>query len=94
MAFLSISWSLVMTLTGVVQNWGGLVACRFFLGVTEAGFFPGAILIVSSWYLTNEVGQRIALFYSASALTGAFSGLLAFAIAKMDGLGGYEGWRW
>lgn len=37
---------------------------------------------------------RIALFYTASALAGAFSGLLAFGIAKMDGLGGYEGWRW
>lgn len=29
-----------------------------------------------------------------SALSGAFSGLLAAAIAKMDGIGGYEGWRW
>ena len=34
------------------------------------------------------------MFYCSSALSGAFSGLLAFAIAKMDGLGGYEGWRW
>ncbi|KAB5511617.1 major facilitator superfamily transporter [Coniochaeta sp. 2T2.1] len=24
----------------------------------------------------------------------AFSGLLAFGISKMDGVGGYEGWRW
>lgn len=32
--------------------------------------------------------------YTASALSGAFSGLLAYAIAKMDGVGGYEGWRW
>lgn len=37
---------------------------------------------------------RIALFYTASALAGAFSGLLAFGIAKMDGVGNYEGWRW
>jgi hypothetical protein len=36
---------------------------------------------------------RIALFYSASALAGAFSGLLAFALAKMDGVGGLEGLR-
>ena len=27
-------------------------------------------------------------------MAGAFSGLLAFALAKMDGLGGYAGWRW
>lgn len=49
---------------------------------------------ISSWYLPNETQVRIALFYSASALAGAFSGLLAFAIVKLDGLGGLEGWRW
>lgn len=27
-------------------------------------------------------------------MAGAFSGLLAFGIAKMDGVGNYEGWRW
>jgi len=37
---------------------------------------------------------RQALFYSAASLAGAFSGLLAFGIAKMNGIGGYEGWRW
>jgi hypothetical protein len=30
-----------MTLMGVVQNRAGLLACRFFLGIAEAGLFPG-----------------------------------------------------
>ncbi len=34
------------------------------------------------------------MFFSAASIAGAFSGLLAFAIAKLDGLGGLEGWRW
>lgn len=88
------AWGIVMTCTGVTQSFGGLVACRFFLGVTEAGFFPGAVYIVTSWYSPHEVGARIALFFTSSALAGAFSGLLAYAIAKMDGVGGYAGWRW
>jgi MFS family permease len=40
------------------------------------------------------VQTRLALFYCASALSGAFSGLLAFGIAKMDGIGGRPGWAW
>lgn len=36
----------------------------------------------------------MACFYLASAASGAFSGLLAAGLAQMDGLGGYEGWRW
>ncbi|RYP54674.1 hypothetical protein DL768_000610 [Monosporascus sp. mg162] len=36
----------------------------------------------------------LALFFSAASIAGAFSGLLAFAIAKMDGVANLEGWRW
>ena len=60
----------------------------------RAGFFPGAIWIVSQWYPPRKTQSRMAMFYLASALSGAFSGLLAAGIAQMDGLGGYEGWRW
>ena len=60
----------------------------------RAGFFPGAIFTISRWYLPNETQFRVSLFYTSSALSGAFSGLLAYAIAKMDGAAGLEGWRW
>lgn len=60
----------------------------------RAGFFPGAVLVISKWYLPNETQTRIAILYTSAASGGAFSGLLAFAIAKMDGTAGYEGWRW
>lgn len=46
------------------------------------------------WYCRFELQTRIAIFFSAASLAGAFSGLLAFAIEKMDGVGGYAGWRW
>ncbi|KAK3680348.1 hypothetical protein LTR37_021308 [Vermiconidia calcicola] len=91
---LTVAWGIVMTCTGVVQGYGGLVATRFMLGVAEAGFFPGAVFLVSRWYLPGECQFRISLFYTSSAMAGAFSGLLAFAIAKMDGIGGVAGWRW
>lgn len=60
----------------------------------KAGFFPGAVFIVSTWYPRHELQQRLALFYTASAFSGALSGLLAFGISKMDGARGIAGWRW
>lgn len=36
-----LSWGLIMTLMGLVKNYHGLLACRFFLGLAEAGLFPG-----------------------------------------------------
>lgn len=50
--------------------------------------------VITQWYQPHEVQSRIAIFYTASALAGAFSGLLAFGLAKMRGIGGYNGWRW
>jgi len=46
------------------------------------------------YYKRYEVQWRMSLFFSASILAGAFSGLLAFAIAKMHDVGGLEAWRW
>lgn len=60
----------------------------------RAGFFPGAVYLCTLWYMPKDLSLRLACFYCISALSGAFSGLLAAAIAKMDGVGGYEGWRW
>jgi MFS family permease len=42
MGILILCWGAVMTLMGTVDNFSGLCATRFFLGLFEAGFFPGA----------------------------------------------------
>jgi hypothetical protein len=46
------------------------------------------------WYCRHEIQFRQALFFSAVSVAGALSGLLAFGIAKIDGVGGLEGRRW
>ncbi|KAL6884402.1 major facilitator superfamily domain-containing protein [Trichoderma evansii] len=88
------SWGLVITLTGIVQNFSGLLAIRIFLGVAEAGFFPAATYLLTVWYTRYEVQSRMVFFYAAVSLAGAFSGLLAYAIQMMDGVAGMQGWRW
>ena len=83
-----------MTLKGLVNSYKGLVVARFFLGVTESGFFPAATYLLTIWYLRYEVQQRMAVFYAAASLSGAFSGLLAYGIQHMDGVAGRAGWQW
>ncbi|KAF9736459.1 high-affinity nicotinic acid transporter [Paraphaeosphaeria minitans] len=89
-----VAWGVVMTLMGIVQDYHGLLIARIFLGVAEAGLFPGVAYYITMWYCRHEAQFRQALFFSAASVAGAFSGLLAFGIAKMDGVGGLEGWRW
>ncbi|KAJ5021742.1 glycoside hydrolase superfamily [Bipolaris maydis] len=76
-------WAIVSACTALVQNFGGMVACRFFLGITEAPFYPGATYMLSIFYTRREVATRIALLYCAQILATGLSGLIAAA-----------GWRW
>ena len=56
----------------------GFFVVRFFLGVTEAGLFPGVVFYLSMWYKRRERAFRVTLFFSAASLAGAFGGILAF----------------
>ncbi|KAL5343047.1 major facilitator superfamily domain-containing protein [Aspergillus crustosus] len=88
------AWGLVTILQCEARNFSGFVACRFFLGLCEGGLFPGIVLYLSGFYRRHELQVRIALFFSAASLSGAFSGLLAAAIQQMDGVRGLRGWQW
>ncbi|KAI0168493.1 major facilitator superfamily domain-containing protein [Pestalotiopsis sp. NC0098] len=87
-------FGIVSVCQGLVQNYSGLLACRFFLGLFETGMFPGCFYLLGMWYKRSEAQKRYSLFFSSTSLAGAFGGLLASAIGKMDGIRGYSGWRW
>lgn len=54
-----------------------------------AGFY-----LIGMWYKRSEAQRRYTLFFSSTQLAGAFGGLLASAIGKMNGVRGYHAWRW
>lgn len=48
LSILVVSWGIVMTLMGVVQNFQGMVACRVFLGLCEVSSITYHNLLVLS----------------------------------------------
>ena len=90
-----IVWGIVSTATAATQSFGGLLACRFFLGFVEAPYFPGCLFYLSKWYTRKELALRTALLYSGSTIAGAFSGLIgAGIIGNLDYARGLRSWRW
>lgn len=88
-------WGCVTVAMGWMPNYKTLVGLRVVIGILEAGFAPGVLLILSSWYKPNEQSKRFGVYISAAILSGAFGGLIAGAIdSNLDGAHGIAGWRW
>ncbi|KAF2161172.1 hypothetical protein M409DRAFT_37588 [Zasmidium cellare ATCC 36951] len=87
-------WSVTSTLTGITHNYVGLFLTRFFLGICEAPFYPGALYMLSMFYTKKEVATRISILFTGSICGVAFAGLIAIGIFEMEGVAGLAGWRW
>ncbi|KAI0399989.1 major facilitator superfamily domain-containing protein [Xylaria palmicola] len=94
LSLIMVLWGIATVAQGLVQNIQGLVATRFLLGLFEAGVFPGCAYLISMYYQRFELQWRMSVFFCASILAGGFSGLLAYGIANLGGVGGYGAWRW
>lgn len=70
-------------LSSAATNFGGLFALRWFLGMAESAFFPLVIYYQTTFYRRGELARRLAIFYAASNIANAFSGLLAFGVFQI-----------
>lgn len=44
-----LGWGIIMTLTGLVRDFNGLVIARVFLGIAESGLFPVSLVPVKTF---------------------------------------------
>ncbi|KAI0428921.1 major facilitator superfamily domain-containing protein [Xylaria sp. FL1042] len=81
-------------LTSATHNFSGIFALRFFLGAVESAFFPLVIFYLTTFYRRSELARRLAIFYAASNIANAFSGLLAFGVFQIKSNLVDHPWRW
>ncbi|KAI8958586.1 MFS general substrate transporter [Daldinia sp. FL1419] len=79
---------------GLTESYAGFLVVRFLLGVFESALPAGATYMISMYYTRREAAVRFAWFFNFAVAGPLFSGLLAYALQNLDGVGGYEGWRW
>lgn len=94
LAIAMIAWSIVTLCTGFVQNYTQCIVMRLLLGAAEAGLFPALTFLISTIWDRKNQAKRVSLLYMSSALSGAFGGLLAYAIQSMGRQRGLDAWRW
>ncbi len=99
-------WSVANILTGFARSLGSLGACRFLLGLGEAGNWTAAPKAVSEWFPARERGIAIGL-YTLGATLGAtiapvlivgiaarFGWQMAFVVTGVAGLVWLGPWLW
>ncbi|KAJ6140404.1 hypothetical protein N7471_006890 [Penicillium samsonianum] len=87
-------FGIVACLQIFVRNKLGFLLTRTFLGLAEAGYIPGAMYTLSTWYTKEALTKRIAIFFFGMFGGTAISPLLGAALLKLDGKCGLFGWQW
>lgn len=89
-----VTWGLIAAATAFAQTATQLYVLRFFLGVAEAGFFPGVIVYLTYWFRSKELATTVALFTAAIPVSYIIGAPLSTWI--MDNIKWFDwsGWRW
>ena len=88
-----ISWGIVLCCHAALKNRQGLYVVRAFVGLLEAGMWPGTMLHMTYWYRPDEVAPRVVLVTLLGNFSTVISGVLAFAFNGVTA-GGLSGWKW
>ncbi len=94
-ARIMVTWGIISALMiFVTQPWQFYVL-RFFLGIAEAGFYPGVILFLTYWFPNRRRGKVTALFQAGIPVAGIIgSPLSGWLMATFDQVNGHHGWQW
>ena len=90
-----IHWGSIATLFNCSDAQFTFYFLRFWLGVAEAGFFPGVILYLTYWFPGPRRARMVALFMTAIGTAQLVGSPVSGAIMQfMDGMSGWRGWQW
>ena len=94
-ARIMMTWGLLSAAMMFIETPTSFYVLRFFIGVAEAGFFPGIIFYLTTWFPAHRRGTMISLFIAALPISSMLGSLISGLIMQhMNGVGGYAGWQW
>ena len=93
-ARIMLTWGLISGSMAFATGPTSFLVLRFLLGVAEAGFFPGIIFYLSTWYPAAYRARVISTLYIAVPVSNAAAAIISGAILGMDGILGLKGWQW
>jgi ACS family tartrate transporter-like MFS transporter len=93
-ARIAITWGLLSSAMMFVTGPKSFYALRFLLGVAEAGFFPGIIFYLGTWFPAAKRAWAISWFMTAIPMSAVIGGPVSGALLSLNGQLGLAGWQW
>ena len=91
---LMVIWGIVSSAMLFIDSPKTFYSLRFLLGAAEAGFFPGVVFYLRSWFPSYARAGVIALFLTAGPISGLIGGPISGALLDWNHRGGLAGWQW
>ncbi|WNZ80935.1 MFS transporter [Pseudomonas sp. P105] len=94
-ARIMVTWGLLSAAMMFIETPATFYLLRFLIGIAEAGFFPGIIFYLTTWFPSHRRGVIISLFIAGLPISSMLGSLISGLIMhKLDGVAGYAGWQW
>lgn len=94
-ARIMMTWGLLSAAMMFIETPMTFYVLRFLIGIAEAGFFPGIIFYLTSWFPNHRRGVMISLFLVGLPISNMLGSLISGLIMQhFDGVAGYAGWQW
>ena len=93
-AALMICWGIISGCMFSIHSVASFYSLRFLLGAAEAGFFPGVIFYLRSWFPAGARAGVVALFMTAGPVSGVIGGPISGLLLGWNHRGGLAGWQW
>jgi ACS family tartrate transporter-like MFS transporter len=94
LARIMFTWGLLAISMLFVRTPRQFYTLRFFLGMAEAGFFPGTLFYIMQWFPPNLRARTISRYYISLPFAAVLMGLIAGPILNLNGRLGLAGWQW
>jgi ACS family tartrate transporter-like MFS transporter len=103
-----VSWGIIAALTAFVKTPFQFYTVRFFLGLAEAGFFPGVIVYLTHWFPVRDRARALSWFFIATPVAQFLSPRISYFLLRIGttettiggvtvhhpALLGLQGWQW
>jgi ACS family tartrate transporter-like MFS transporter len=102
-----VTWGITAALTAFVTTPFQFYLVRFFLGLAEAGFYPGVIIYLTHWFTSRDRARALAYFFVATPVAQIVSPKISNVLLRIGTdetvngvlvhhpeVLGLEGWQW